>query len=345
MGNKKIYIITNESISDNSENYSCDNLDLKSIPEGLSKNFDTTIIARKSNLKRYHIIDNIKFQLAENIFKFSKLIFQSIKDKEKSKYLIISITPFTFLACIILFLFKVKPLVYLRSDGYKEYKSILGNLGTLIYHIMFVMTSLISNFISCRDHILRGKIGKIVSPSQLTDKWSVNQIEANLESAKLLYVGRLRIEKGIFSLLEIFKKFENNTKLTIVSSLKDHTKIKKYNNENLICIDTQPESQLINLYDNNNIFILPSFTEGHPQVLDEALMRHRPVIVFNEIEHVKRERKGIFVCKREINDLNKTIEYILSNYPEIQKNIKENKLPNKLTFLKELETIINESNN
>ena len=67
MGNKKIYIITNESISDNSENYSCDNLDLKSIPEGLSKNFDTTIIARKSNLKRYHIIDNIKFQLAENV--------------------------------------------------------------------------------------------------------------------------------------------------------------------------------------------------------------------------------------------------------------------------------------
>ena len=198
MGNKKIYIITNESISDNSENYSCDNLDLKSIPEGLSKNFDTTIIARKSNLKRYHIIDNIKFQLAENIFKFSKLIFQSIKDKEKSKYLIISITPFTFLACIILFLFKVKPLVYLRSDGYKEYKSILGNLGTLIYHIMFVMTSLISNFISCRDHILRGKIGKIVSPSQLTDKWSVNQIEANLKSAKLLYVGRLRIEKEYF---------------------------------------------------------------------------------------------------------------------------------------------------
>ena len=119
MVNKKIYIISNESISDNSENYSCDNLDLKSIPEGLSKNFDTTIIARKSNSKRYHVIDNIKFQLAENIFKFSQLIFQSIKDKEKSKYLIISITPFTFVACIIFFLFKVKPLVYLRSDGYK----------------------------------------------------------------------------------------------------------------------------------------------------------------------------------------------------------------------------------
>ena len=195
MVNKKIYIISNESISDNSENYSCDNLDLKSIPEGLSKNFDTTIIARKSNSKRYHVIDNIKFQLAENIFKFSQLIFQSIKDKEKSKYLIISITPFTFVACIIFFLFKVKPLVYLRSDGYKEYKSILGNLGTLIYHTMFVMTSFISNFISCRDHILRGKVGKIVSPSQLTDKWSVNQTEANLESAKLLYVGRLRKEK------------------------------------------------------------------------------------------------------------------------------------------------------
>ena len=48
------------------------------------------------------------------------------------------------LACILLFLFK-KPNVYLRSDGYEEYKSILGFFGPAIYHIMFFIVGKISN--------------------------------------------------------------------------------------------------------------------------------------------------------------------------------------------------------
>ena len=81
----------------------------------------------------------------------------------------------------------------------------------------------------------------------------------------------------------------------------------------LSSIDTQSEESLIKTYDKNNIFILPSFTEGHPQVLDEALARLRPVIVFDEIEHVKRDREGVFICKRNIQELNSIIEYILKN--------------------------------
>ena len=43
---------------------------------------------------------------------------------------------------------------------------------------------------------------------------------------------------------------------------------------------------LINCYDNHNIFILPSFTEAHPKVIDESLARSRPVIIFEEIKHI-----------------------------------------------------------
>ena len=48
MGNKEIYIISNESIQEDSKNYYCDNLDLKSIPEGLNNAFKVNVIARKS---------------------------------------------------------------------------------------------------------------------------------------------------------------------------------------------------------------------------------------------------------------------------------------------------------
>lgn len=343
MENNNIYIITNESISEKNESYLCDNLDLKSIPEGLNKLFHVNLIGRFSKQTRNHLIQNIKIKIAKNIFSFLSLIFQSLKNKKQSKYLVISISPFTFAACIMLFFFRVRPIVYLRSDGYEEYKSISGIFGVFIYHIMFSLTSKISNLISCRDHILKNKFGKVISPSQLTEKWIRDHKAAELDAARLLYVGRLRVEKGIFSMLKILKHIKQDFQLNIVSTKKDHSKIEIKKNIN--CIDTQPENSLIEIYDKNNIFILPSFTEGHPQVLDEALARLRPVIVFEEIKHVKRNREGIFVCKRDAQELDNTIDYILNNYPEIQSKIKRNKLPNKESFLKELELIIMETSN
>ena len=53
------------------------------------------------------------------------------------------------------------------------------------------------------------------------------------------------------------------------------------------------------IYDDHNVFILPSYTEGHPQVLDESLSRLRPVIIFPEISHVTRDREGV-LFQREI---------------------------------------------
>ena len=45
---EKLFIISNESIFESENKYFCDNLDIKSTPEGLSKSFQINIIARKS---------------------------------------------------------------------------------------------------------------------------------------------------------------------------------------------------------------------------------------------------------------------------------------------------------
>ena len=63
---EKLYIISNESIFEDATNSFCDNLDMKSIPEGLSKYFDVNIIARKSKLKRFHSFygtNNVAFSI------------------------------------------------------------------------------------------------------------------------------------------------------------------------------------------------------------------------------------------------------------------------------------------
>ena len=58
--------------------------------------------------------------------------------------------------------------------------------------------------------ILRNKKGLVVSPSQLSQKWFINKKTENLRKIKLLYVGRVKIEKGIFSLFEIIEKMNMN---------------------------------------------------------------------------------------------------------------------------------------
>jgi len=113
---KKLVIINKEKIFEKDNSFYCDNVDLKSIAEGLSKNFKTSVIAKKSNIKRFHKINLENIEIASNIFTFLFSIFKTFKDKEIN-YLLISITPHTFFAYLLLFIFKKKIFVYLRSNG------------------------------------------------------------------------------------------------------------------------------------------------------------------------------------------------------------------------------------
>ena len=323
---KRLFIISNESVFNYEGDFFCDNIDMKSTPEGLNKNFEVNILSRRSNKKRSHQINLRNVSIFSNIFTFLLGVFKTLNKKE-SKYLIISISPFTFLACIFLKLFKKTIIVYLRSDGYSEYKSILGFTGPYIYHFMFFFVSKISSLISCREHILRGNKGKVVSPSKISKVWMSEFKEANLSTVKLLYIGRIKKEKGIYSLLDIIK--ENNTfNLSIVGEEKLQKHKIKQNNVSIYEIETN-EQKLIKLYDDHNIFVLPSFTEGHPMALLEALSRFRPIIIFSEIKHVVGEKKGIFISSRNSQSFSEKVNYIINNYKKIQEEMKLNQLPTK----------------
>ena len=99
---KKLFIISNESIYQVENKYFCDNLDMKSTPEGLESSFEVNIIARKSKKPRFHEIDVKNIDSTTSIFSFLKKVIKTSKT-ENSKYLIISISPYTF--C--LYFFKV----------------------------------------------------------------------------------------------------------------------------------------------------------------------------------------------------------------------------------------------
>ena len=67
---KKLFIFSNESIYVENNKYYCDNLDLKSTPEGLNKKFEVNLFARKSNRKRSHEIKIKKIKIFSNLFSY-----------------------------------------------------------------------------------------------------------------------------------------------------------------------------------------------------------------------------------------------------------------------------------
>ena len=326
---KKLVIINNEKcIKINNQVY-CQNVEIKSLSEALNLNFNT-----KSKIRPVHKIKTANISLSSNIIGFIFHILKEFKDKD-SRYLIISITPYTFMAYLFLILKRKNIFLYLRSDGLEEYKIILGKKLAWIYRFMLFLMSKKSTIFCVNEKIISNYNYKLLLPSQLDLKWFEDTQEANLKDVKLLYVGRIKIEKGVFSLLNLYKKINLNIphSLTLIG----HGEKIENISENVTLMDPLSNVEdLIKMYDCHNITILPSFTEGHPQILIESLARMRPIIIFDDINFVKKNYYGVFVSRRDSESLVKTIKQIMENYKIISEQMKKNILPTKEIFIKNL---------
>ena len=202
---------------------------------------------------------------------------------------------------------------------------------------MFVIVTFKSNIITCQERLFTKRKSDIVFPSELDSLWLKNIQKSLLDKPRLLYVGRIKTEKGIFSLLKIFDEITTDACLSVVGK-----KEKEYlNNKKVSYIGYGYDAlALIKIYDNHNISILPSFTESHPKVIDESLARARPVIIFEEIKHIIQYRKGIFVSKRNAKSLLEIINFIMKNYLIIQESMINNKLPTKKAFISQMSNIL-----
>jgi len=328
---KKIYLVSNDKIWFSKKRYTSNN-DLNNIITCLNGNYDINLICRQSFKK-------LNFQLDENFkhFKFHKIL------EKKINILLISITPYNFFVLFYLTIVKkmnIKGFVYLRSDGFLEYKYRYGLMGYLFYYLMFFFITKKLKIISCSDNFTKVKSKIIVHPSELNSIWFDRD---NLETQYLtdfLYVGRFKKDKGSFYLVKIFKDILKNYNLTIVGNDKRLIP-KKYIANNINYKHSVSNiDELIKVYDSTKIFILPSFIEGFPKVISESLARLRPVIIFEEIKYVVNEREGIFICKRDEKSLIDTITFILKNYNDIQKKIEKNYFYTKENFKKEFLTLI-----
>ena len=169
-------------------------------------------------MKFGEIIKNIQIVSFLEIFR----IKNQIKNKE---VLIISLTPYNFLISFLLIIIgadRKNMYLFLRSDGFYEYSINFGIIGKLIYGIMLNFLKKRLNILTCSTSLTHIHKSKLIYPSEITNQWLNNRKIQNKKSLKkkikLMYLGRLRKEKGYNDLLELFNQLKIKASLSIVGN-------------------------------------------------------------------------------------------------------------------------------
>ena len=98
-----------------------------------------------------------KIKVASNIIQFIYFVLSTFKQKN-TKYYIITISPYTFISFLFLFVFRKKVFVYLISSGHEEWRFILGRWSVWIYHIMYLIVTSNATVIALHDRLYKKKM-------------------------------------------------------------------------------------------------------------------------------------------------------------------------------------------
>jgi glycosyltransferase involved in cell wall biosynthesis len=217
-----------------------------------------------------------------------------------------------------------KPIVvrlgYLPSDGYKvefgvksqKYKDSIILEKNIFQKSQKVITTTnrISSMIAKNDVDIH-KINVIPNfvNCNLFNNNSIDEIEYDI-----IYIGRIAEEKNIKNLLEAIKK--SNLRLLIIGNgpLKKELMNSFGKNGNQIkWIDKVSNEEIPKYMNQSKIFVLPSFYEGHPKVLIEAMSCEMTVIVSNVQGNndVIIDGENGFLCDTSSESIQKTIFNVL----------------------------------
>ena len=190
--------------------------------------------------------------------------------------------------------------IFVLSEEFKEKLYEWGYRGEVIVQTTTVDASLVNNF------SLKQK---------REEKKLLN------EPIKLLFISRLVKEKGVFELIEAFKslsKKRDDIELTVAGDGDAFNEIEERikNQKNIKLTGFVEGKEKIELFKTSDIYILPSYTEGLPVSVLEAMLFGLPILT-TQVGGLKRffknEQMGYFINTKDVTDIEEKIELMLSN--------------------------------
>lgn len=125
-----------------------------------------------------------------------------------------------------------------------------------------------------------------IIPNGIDEFWFTNtpKQQKAIENSvvKLVYAGRIDKNKNIPTTqkaMELLRQRGYETTLTVVGKIKDRKEFEIIqSNPYTTCLPAMPKEQLIDVYRNADIFVMPSFTESFGLVYAEAMSQGLPVV-------------------------------------------------------------------
>jgi glycosyltransferase involved in cell wall biosynthesis len=138
------------------------------------------------------------------------------------------------------------------------------------------------------------------------------------EKFRLLFVGRPRDpRKNLSILLRVCQKLRDQVELYVVG---DREKTVK---GNVSFLGEIGDKELVSQYQRCDLYVLPSFWEGLPRTLLEAMACGRPALVSTNAVGKTLRRYVITFDPFSEEDLEKKIRWIMENYEEVEKLARE----------------------
>ena len=177
-----------------------------------------------------------------------------------------------------------------------------------------VTTSAMQQEVLKRYHLPKERI-KIIPNYVRTDLFHSKR-KSNLSNRKICFVGRLDEQKNIFALLKAIKGLD--VELMIVGrgplEKKLHEEVKL--NKLPVCfLGNVPHQQLYEVLNSAQLFVLPSYYEGHPKALLEAMSSGMPVIAtdVSGVRELINHRETGFLCGTSSEEIREAIKIVLSD--------------------------------
>jgi glycosyltransferase involved in cell wall biosynthesis len=195
------------------------------------------------------------------------------------------------------------------AGGSNNHFALFRNFGMPVSHI-FLMPMMVDN-----------------------DKFSNDNYQnKQIDTFNFLYVGRLVEQKNIKMLILAFEEIANkysSAKLLIAGegALSEALKQENYHNTNIIFLGAKFNNDLIEVYRNGHVLILPSTYEPWGLVVNEALSAGIPVIVSDKVgaafDLVALPKTGFIFNSEKPQELVDAMESMISNtnlYKEFAEN-------------------------
>lgn len=187
------------------------------------------------------------------------------------------------------------------------------------------------------------KIKFNVNNTIIINNWSATNDLIKLEKSRsepkvdkkinFLFSGWVIKEKGVMELLSAFKNLTNkgyNISLKIVGDgkLMKHSILfsKKYNLNNISLTGWADRSELIKHLEESDVFVLPSWQEGMPNSLIEALASGLPCIATSVgviPNYLTNNQHALIIKPRDVKNLEISMERLILD-PELRKNLSKN---------------------